>query len=438
MHARRRLRAAGRHRCRCALPDALIGRSTLAVAALGGKIDVQAILDFIDSGKNVILGLSSEVSESMRTLAAEVGVEVDEKGSAVYDHFHAAGEATTIYSSQVIDAPIIVGASKPKPVTFKGVAHAVAGDSELVTVVLSAEATAYSHDPRKPMLEPPNLIAGKAVSLLSVVQARNNARVMVAGSVDMLTDGHFSSSSGNQQVCVGAAVWTFQGAGAIKAENVRHAVRGSNETNPGTYRVNDEVEFKVDIFEHTPSGRKPYQADDVQVRARTVDRDEHQRVVGDRRLAGGEGRDRGKCIARGAWGARQCASCPVPSPPLMIPVSLLLRLLCLTATILAPHCCRQIEFRMLDPYVRLTMKHDGRGTYSVSFKVPDVYGVFKYSLHYKHLGFSYIDLEQVVPVRPYRHNEYPRFLTCAYPYYASAVSTMAAFFVLGLYFLYHK
>lgn len=45
---------------------------------------------------------------------------------------------------------------------------------------------------------------------------------------------------------------------------------------------------------------------------------------------------------------------------------------------------------------------------------------------------------QVVPVRPYKHDEYERFLLPAYPYYASVLSTMAAFFLAGLVFLYSK
>lgn len=47
-------------------------------------------------------------------------------------------------------------------------------------------------------------------------------------------------------------------------------------------------------------------------------------------------------------------------------------------------------------------------------------------------------LPQVVPVRPFKHDEYERFLLAAYPYYTSAVSTMVAFFALGLVFLYGK
>ncbi len=43
-----------------------------------------------------------------------------------------------------------------------------------------------------------------------------------------------------------------------------------------------------------------------------------------------------------------------------------------------------------------------------------------------------------VSVRPFRHNEFERFLVAAYPYYMSVFSTMAAFFVFGFAFLYHK
>ena len=43
-----------------------------------------------------------------------------------------------------------------------------------------------------------------------------------------------------------------------------------------------------------------------------------------------------------------------------------------------------------------------------------------------------------VSVRPFRHNEFERFLVAAYPYYSSVFSTMAAFFLFGFAFLYHK
>lgn len=51
---------------------------------------------------------------------------------------------------------------------------------------------------------------------------------------------------------------------------------------------------------------------------------------------------------------------------------------------------------MLDPYVRLALQPAGNGTYSVTYKVPDVYGVFKYVLDYKHTGLSYVQQTQQV------------------------------------------
>jgi len=111
------------------------------------------------------------------------------------------------------------------------------------------------------------------------------------------------------------------------------------------------------------------------------------------------------------------------------------------ALLLIPSRCElraddvQIEFVMLDPHLRTTLSHDGKGMYSARVKVPDVYGVFKWVLEYRRPGYSWITASVTVPVRPFRHDEYERFIVQAYPYYASVVSMMAGFFVLGIFFL---
>ncbi|PNW72980.1 hypothetical protein CHLRE_14g614100v5 [Chlamydomonas reinhardtii] len=340
----------------------------------GGSIDQQTILDFVDSGHNVLLGVNSDVSETMRSLAAEFGVDLDDRGTKVYDHFQSATldgkeDPTLIAASDLVDAPVIVGGPYKEPILFRGVAAVVSPDSELATVVLSAPATAYSHDPKKSMLEPPSLMAGAAASLITAVQARNNARMVVSGSVEMfsnsflaatVTAGGKSTATANKDFVNTLTRWTFQDRGVLVASNMRHHLLGS-EDQPWGYRVNDDVEFLVDVMEVEGGESKPYKADDVQV-----------------------------------------------------------------------------EFIMLNPYVRQPLAHDGAGTFSLRFKVPDVYGVFKYVVDYSHRGYSYIKLTHQVPVRPFKHNEYERFLVCAYPYYASALSMMAGFFVLGFYFLYTK
>ena len=52
----------------------------------------------------------------------------------------------------------------------------------------------------------------------------------------------------------------------------------------------------------------------------------------------------------------------------------------------------------------------GQGTFSRQVKVPDTYGVFKWVLQYHRPGYSYIDMTETVPIRPFRHDEYERFI----------------------------
>ncbi|KIZ07826.1 oligosaccharyltransferase complex subunit beta [Monoraphidium neglectum] len=347
--------------------------------SFGGSLSKASILEWADAGGNLLVALAPGASDLVRGLAADLGVEVDAKGTRLYDHFsrQAAGGATDpslVATSAWIDSDAFLGAARPSsPVLFRGVAQAVPTSSELVTVLLSGEATSYSHDPTKAAAEPPLLPAGGAAALVSAVQSRNNARALVVGSLDLLGDELFDAAvevaesgksypqSGNRAFALAATLWAFQQRGVLEASAPRHRNVVTGEEGPSPYRVKDEVQFEIDIFEVEGGERRPFKSDDVQV-----------------------------------------------------------------------------SFVMLDPYIRQPLQHAGDGKFSLRFTVPDVYGVFKYAIDYHHAGYSYINLEHVVPVRPYRHDEYERFILAAYPYYASAASTMAAFLVLGLAFLYGK
>lgn len=98
----------------------------------------------------------------------------------------------------------------------------------------------------------------------------------------------------------------------------------------------------------------------------------------------------------------------------------------------------QLEFRMLDPYVRLPLKADNTGRFSATFQLPDVYGIFTFKVDYTRKGYGFLTAISRVPVRPFRHNEYERFIGSAYPYYASAVSMMGGLFAFSWFFLYHR
>lgn len=101
----------------------------------------------------------------------------------------------------------------------------------------------------------------------------------------------------------------------------------------------------------------------------------------------------------------------------------------------------QFEVVMLDPYIRTSVippKLSTDATHRVDFTLPDKYGVFKFLFDYKRRGVTFLEHSETVQVRPYRHDQYPRFLTVAYPYYTVSWSMMLSFVVLSMIILYHR
>ncbi|KAF4027903.1 Oligosaccharyltransferase 48 kDa subunit beta [Phytophthora infestans] len=74
---------------------------------------------------------------------------------------------------------------------------------------------------------------------------------------------------------------------------------------------------------------------------------------------------------------------------------------------------------------------------SMTFQAPDVYGIFLFRVMYRRLGLSTIYTTTQVSLRPFKHDEYERFIPAAYPYYASAFSMMAGVFLFSVYFLFY-
>ncbi|KAG8217186.1 Dolichyl-diphosphooligosaccharide--protein glycosyltransferase subunit WBP1 [Butyriboletus roseoflavus] len=93
----------------------------------------------------------------------------------------------------------------------------------------------------------------------------------------------------------------------------------------------------------------------------------------------------------------------------------------------------QLEFTMLDPHVRTALLPvAGKpGKYEVQFRAPDRHGVFKFVVGWRRQGHSFLHTTTTVPVVPPRHDEYPRFLSAAWPYYAGAISTSIGFFIFS-------
>ena len=188
-----------------------IQRTLFGVAEYGGSIDTDEIVDFVDMGGNVLVAGSIDIGTPLRDLANEVGFEYDEAGNAVIDHVHHAdGDHTLVTTTDAVDATPITGGALTKPVLYRGVGMLVDESNPLAVAVLRASGTAYTGDLEGDAGEE-SLAMGRAVVLAAAMQARNNARVVMTGSLDMFSNElMFHADSGNEQFATAVALWCFQ------------------------------------------------------------------------------------------------------------------------------------------------------------------------------------------------------------------------------------
>ncbi|VDP31294.1 unnamed protein product [Soboliphyme baturini] len=302
-----------------------------SVEEFGGTITVQQITKFIDEGGNVLVTASTEIGDAIASLANECGFEFDDTKTAVIDHFNYDlnkddGSHTTI----------------------------VAQPSDLI----NAE-TIYPH------------AVGKSILLIGAMQARNNARVMFTGSIDMFSNEFFVSFvlkfgttkmheiSGNEQLAVALSRWVFKKTGVLRVVSLDHHRVGEKKP-PQAYTITDNVEYSIVIEQLENDKWVPLTKNDV-----------------------------------------------------------------------------QLEFVRIDPFIRTSLVPKN-GKYSVQFKIPDVYGVFKFLVDYQRIGWTHLYSVTQVSVRPFEHTQFHRFIPAAFPYYVSAFSMMFSVFLLSFVILYHK
>ncbi|SJX65050.1 related to WBP1-oligosaccharyl transferase beta subunit precursor [Sporisorium reilianum f. sp. reilianum] len=458
--------------------------------SLAADISPPQLVEYLKVGGNMIVGLDSSVSEMHRDFAREFSLEFEEKGSALVDHFrysakHDAGNHTAVLvggkKSAAAAGDLSAGglvqnlnvfseetlrAAKQTPLLYRGIAHRV-GANPLAFPLILPPATSYSSEvpalvkeqdavtestsystpapvtvtttkivdgetQTAQVLSTPHavptvikskaasklgrdgwvaknrqsldaletrkeLVAGIAtsgsgnavVSLVSAFQlASNSARAVFLGSTDLLSDAFFSdadSGAVNKLVAADLASWTFQEKSVLKVLATNHHRVKSDaadtredyeETEAGNrmYRIKDHVHYSVDVVQHHPQ-------------------------LG--------------------W----------------VPADAALDL--------------QVSFNMLDPYITAHLAAVDAGNFThtspaaaagtaqtkaatrfeTTFQVPDRHGVFTFHLDFKRAGLTFVEAKDTAPVRPFNHDEYPRFLSSSWPYITGAFSTVAGFLV---------
>jgi oligosaccharyltransferase complex subunit beta len=145
----------------------------------------RALIKFVDMGGNLLIGLTPNAQDTVRDLLREFDIELDTRNHRVfddssYDEGLDAGAFDTLVTENIVSPKPIVGQVNA-PVLFRGVGHQV-GSIPLLNRVLASERNAFSGEVGDSSRDK------GAIDLVSSMQARNNARVSVAGSLDLFSN----------------------------------------------------------------------------------------------------------------------------------------------------------------------------------------------------------------------------------------------------------
>ncbi|CAF1307758.1 unnamed protein product [Rotaria magnacalcarata] len=255
----------------------------------GGRLDADILTQFVDAGGNVLVAGSNTVGDVIREFASECGIEFADDKSAVVDHLNYDlsddGQHTLIVASpsNLLSSELIVGQAKKNnlPFLFRGTGMSSDPENPLLLDVLTASSTSYTANPDEKTLSEYPATVGKRTLLISVLQARNNARVGFVGSLDFFSNDFFlsavqpnngkkSDKSGNQDLAVALTDWLFKQRGVLRSRNIHHYLK-SDKSTPRFYTVKNDIVFNVQFDEFVHGKWMPFNGTDVQLEFVRID-----------------------------------------------------------------------------------------------------------------------------------------------------------------------
>lgn len=311
------------------------------VKGLGPSMTPQILLSFAEAGGNILLAFSSTVPEGIRDLARELDMNLAPRDTSVVDHF----SYDALSAADKHDVVLVETADGL--VAYRGIGHTLR-QSPMVEPVLVAGRTGYSYDRKEEFaaVEDP-WSAGSQLFLVSRFQANNNARIAVAGSLDMFSDNFFTMTVQKQQTKEQTAnrlfvrdltKWVFAETGVLRVLDVKHEQPGSNTLDQSIYRIKSNVTYSVNISQYADDAWKPVLLTDLQ----------------------------------------------------------------LELTMLDPY------YRITLAPVADGDAHAAHTTYRAEFRLPDQHGVFTFNLAYRRPGWTYMEDKRTVTLRHFAHNEFAR------------------------------
>ncbi|KAH7819192.1 putative dolichyl-diphosphooligosaccharide-protein glycosyltransferase [Monocercomonoides exilis] len=280
--------------------------------------DEAPVIDFVNSGRSVIIFLNEE-SEKSFSFCEELGVEIS-------DSFDKQGKCHYRSPTQDFERDV---SCEGHSFSVQNPAHA-----HYYSAIKNSKGKAYAF----------------------AIQGDNDARVVIFGSELFGAD---TENDDLLEVAVDLGLWAYHKRGVLRAREIHYNRINETVDNPPELAISDVIDFSIilETFDFEKQEWVGYSADDV-----------------------------------------------------------------------------QLEFSMLVPRIRKTLENRGKGVFGLTFKCPDIFGVYQFIVNYQAQGFTPINVTHQVNLRPLRHDEHPRYVTSAYPFYVASGIMCVAVCVVALVF----
>lgn len=206
-----------------------------------------------------------DTSISYRKLFNSFGLELDDQGTLLKDHFSNHEDSTVISTKNYdIIAPFFSGEHHKQPLIYKGLGMSLVNyENYQLFNLVQAEHTTFSKNYNTGQA----IKAGTTISLVTGVQGLNNARALLVGSLyffsnQALQEEHF----GNKNAVSDLIKWTFRETGVIRVKSMTYHGEGVDHKET-LFNVGEKLYFSAEVEEfNSDSGLwKPYVASDLQV-----------------------------------------------------------------------------------------------------------------------------------------------------------------------------
>lgn len=186
------------------------------VEEFGGNLSAAEVVSFFDAGGNIFLITSSGHGDAVVDLASELGFDIDEAGSNVVDFERQLdSDPTLVQSYRIADVPVAIGDKRNKTFLYHGVAVSIKEENPLPFELIVGGPASYSYNLADTIEDYPFSV-GRSTVLAGAIQGRNNARAVILGSIDAISNSLINDKRGDNGELISSLLrWSFGNMGKI-------------------------------------------------------------------------------------------------------------------------------------------------------------------------------------------------------------------------------